>query len=285
MIKKQLFSYWEGPMPAYIRHCLMTIKDRCGVPVRVIDAESADKMIGKVLNSNYKKIKVISQKCDCIRLALIYLYGGMWCDADTICLKSFEPLFENDGFTGFRWEHSGSILNGYFLAPKSDSQVENCLNDVNESLKKGKSYYSDSSGVFFGETLFNRSIKEINSLPLRMVLPFNFAKTPNIWQSNLDISDHIKEDTVAIGLNFSHLSWINSNTVEQLRERNDLIGRIFEWPKIRKIPEVQRQTEKNIYVTEPTNDMEVFGPHHPDWNNPGKAAKKNKWLLANGRML
>ena len=39
------------------------------------------------LNPNIFKVNHIAQKADYIRLKILYKYGGIWLDADTICFN------------------------------------------------------------------------------------------------------------------------------------------------------------------------------------------------------
>jgi lactosylceramide 4-alpha-galactosyltransferase len=59
----------------------------------------------------------IAHVSDALRLALVYKYGGLYSDLDTIALKSFKPFFNYSGFF-FAQDPPKSLINSFFLARK-----------------------------------------------------------------------------------------------------------------------------------------------------------------------
>ena len=95
-MKKTIFTFWEPKenMPGYIKLCMQTWKKFLpDYDIVVLDYKNITnwfdrKTIRKFL---YKKTSLPKQ-ADCIRAALLYKYGGIWMDADTIITK---PNFIN----------------------------------------------------------------------------------------------------------------------------------------------------------------------------------------------
>jgi hypothetical protein len=65
---------------------------------------------GLVFKSKYN----LAHISDAARLALLWKYGGIYSDLDTITIKSFEPLIEKSG-VGYIYENVDSIGNGVMV--------------------------------------------------------------------------------------------------------------------------------------------------------------------------
>jgi hypothetical protein len=232
-MKKQLFTYWEGHCPPLIKYCLQTIREKADVPVVVLDKANVGEYLGNSLNKNYSKISNIAQKVDCIRIGVLYNHGGMWCDADTIILKSMAKLFEAEkDFIGIHWKCNKNVLNGYFWSKAKGNYISACLEDVNRNLEKGLTYYKDPSGIFFGEALFKRISFEkgfkVDRLDQFVMLPVSFPTDSAIWNKPLDIQSFLVPETVAVALNNSHFTaMMRSKMILELAAYKNLLGSLL----------------------------------------------------------
>lgn len=84
-------------MPPYIRLCLQTWQRFCPeYEIVIVDYSTLDKWLGKdffdeILYSDFS----LPKQADAIRCALLYKYGGIWLDADTIITSSdIKEIFE-----------------------------------------------------------------------------------------------------------------------------------------------------------------------------------------------
>jgi len=222
-------------MPQYIEYCLSTFK-RSGVKVIILNPENVNDYIDIKFSQNWKKLSQIAQKTDCLRIPIIYKYGGMWADADTIFIKNCEHLFKSDDdFTGCQWTGNKKMLNTYFIAPPESKFIGNVLNKINNVLENNfKIYYEEDQGVYLGESIFEKARKQnkIKLIDVHTYVPVEFTLNKEIWYDNKDINDFIKSDSICIALNHSYFKqdFIQSN-LESIYQRNDLLGSIFRYSK------------------------------------------------------
>lgn len=96
---QRIFTFWEPSqsMPPYIRLCLQSWEKFCPkYEIVIIDYSTLDKWLSKdffdeILYSDFS----LPKQADAIRCALLYKYGGIWLDADTIITSSdIRKIFE-----------------------------------------------------------------------------------------------------------------------------------------------------------------------------------------------
>jgi hypothetical protein len=282
MKPKQIFTYWEGADYPYIEYCIRTIKRKSGVEVIVMNEKNVDEWIAGGLSDNYRRLINISQKTDCIRCAVLYNHGGMWCDADTVFLKNCSLLFNKDSdFTGLRWTHNKKLLNGYFLCKKHSKFIEMCLAYINDSLdNRFRPYYPSNSGCYFGENVFNDvDVKmkcETDTIVLETFVPVNFPFKVNIWSDILNIEDFICNDTVAIGINNSQLNdCVKTTAVEYLAAQDNLMGSVLRYSGVEaNVVNLHEEVHAEI-VRRGLHLPKDFSPLHPQWKVP---SFRNKYL-------
>ena len=238
MIPKQIWTYWEGERPPYIQHCLNTILKRAGVKVNLVTPRNLSEYIepGEILHKNCSRIMWIAQKVDCIRIALLYKYGGIWCDADTVFLKSAEHLFDSEyDFTGIKWKRTGRILNGYFMAQKGSKFLAQCVEYINRIVTTNfKTNYKEHGGVLFGECMFqevwakNRNLVKFWDLEIFLPIEFPFAK--GIWYQRKNVRAFLTSNTIAVGLNHSQYpDTFRNRSLDSHKAEDTLFGTIFKY--------------------------------------------------------
>jgi hypothetical protein len=106
--KPIIWLYWENKpgksMPVYLNLCLDTIKFHCERDFNIIllnEKSVYDYLPG--LRTDLEHL-MIAQKTDYIRAKLLYTYGGIWMDVDTVVMRNLKPIIDklkDYDFVGF----------------------------------------------------------------------------------------------------------------------------------------------------------------------------------------
>ena len=111
--KPYIWTYWENlpgkKKPEYIDLCFESMKKHCSKSFNIVILnENSIKNYLPNINPNIKNIKKeeIFKLVDYYRLLLLYKYGGIWLDADTIVFKNLISLIhkldkDNLSYIGF----------------------------------------------------------------------------------------------------------------------------------------------------------------------------------------
>lgn len=245
MIPRKLFFYWEGKTYPHIDYCIKTIQNRCGIEFHYITPNNIrDYISGIDLHKNWERLKVISQKVDVLRVAILFKYGGLYLDADTVLLKDLNKFMDNIpncDMAVLRWQCNQKILNGYFASPQFSNFLLNCLKWINKELHSGLTYYPRGQGVFFGEIMFReiaaRYPNNIYTINSELFLPIQFPFNQSVWQNKELVTNYVNDKTLAIGLNHSQYNnYIRRLPIRHILNTDDLYGDIFRYSeKIGKI--------------------------------------------------
>lgn len=108
----RVWTYWEGPLPAWVELCLDTIRANIpGVDVLNLDSWNAIYDGLAVPRETINRL-LPNQQSDFIRAWLLYHVGGIWIDADAIVLRDVRPITANlvdHDFVAYEargWRHS-----------------------------------------------------------------------------------------------------------------------------------------------------------------------------------
>lgn len=152
--KPFMWVYWErvnnSVIPPYIELCMDIIKKNGSryFNVTFLNERNIFDFIPD-LREDINSLP-IALKTDYIRIKLLYMYGGIWIDADTILMSNLKELSEkidNTDFIGFGCtgpicrdqEGYGKPSNGVIGSKKNGRLVEKCLNTLNKKLDE---YYA-----------------------------------------------------------------------------------------------------------------------------------------------
>lgn len=200
--KPYLWSYWQdiNGTPAYIPLCKETIDKHCdrSFKIRYLNETTIKQYIPQKYLKAVQKLTRIQHRTDYYRIYLLYHYGGVWLDADTIVIKNFKPLYDkytNDcAFIGCHLcgYHKYNFPNGIIFAERHSKVMKETLrlldNQLNQSEKLG---YFD-----YGKKIIYQAIKNLEKHKI-----FHYGKIPNqfIFYKDLEgtyVSDehHFSED-------------------------------------------------------------------------------------------
>ena len=172
-VNPYLWLYWENiktkKTPTIIKLCIESIKNHCKKDFNIILLN--EKTIYNYLPNLRKDLDnlLIAQKVDYIRIALLYKYGGIYMDADTIVVRSLLPIIKKlkyYDFVGFgctgKYCSNGypRPSNGVMASRKNSILMKKTLEDLNIILNNKKLKYSYFS---LGKNVIWRNISKLQN--------------------------------------------------------------------------------------------------------------------------
>ena len=95
--EKIIWKYWENKpgceKPEYIKFVDESLKKHTSAKIIEVNPNNLHEYLPDI-NPNINKLKKIAQKSDVIRANLLYKYGGMWLDSDTLVVRNIDHLFD-----------------------------------------------------------------------------------------------------------------------------------------------------------------------------------------------
>jgi Capsular polysaccharide synthesis protein len=140
-IPQIIWTFWDNEnVPDVVQKCIHTW-ETYNPQYKIIVLSKTN--LTNYLDVDFSKIKHISDSCekysDMVRLHILSKYGGIWCDASVICMKSYDSWIpyiqaENDAdFVGFyidsftlpEFKKSSPVIENWFFACKKNSIMVN----------------------------------------------------------------------------------------------------------------------------------------------------------------
>ena len=153
--QKYIFTFWEPKekIPGFLKLCIKTWK--VYIPdyeIIILDYNLSKQYLGEELFSNIicNNMSVMVQS-DAIRVAMLYKYGGIWMDADTIITNGeFMKYFKNYEFSMVN-EKNISDFNyiAFIYSSKNSYVIKQWLDQIIIRVKQ------------FNETLLNKNVTNI----------------------------------------------------------------------------------------------------------------------------
>jgi mannosyltransferase OCH1-like enzyme len=105
----------------------------------------------------YKTLPLDIMRADVWRVAVIYIYGGIYCDIDVLFKKSVNPLLKNEELVVFT-EKGGGISNFFFGAKPKHPSLKLVLDLFVNNQHTARDTNSDLLVQDFGMALFHEVI-------------------------------------------------------------------------------------------------------------------------------
>lgn len=217
-----VWVFWEGPRPLYIDLCLRTIRLCCNrnpeLELHVLDSRMFEKTIGdRCVNSNWKGIQELGVTSDVVRAALLARFGGIYLDADTVCLGNPADMYDAERFCYSTWTTPPDrVIAGYVASPPDSAIAQGWLERVNEVLSRGAKH---ATWLALGECCLTPVVRQheetSKKLPLDMFLPIEIDKDVNQFFCPGDFRRFITENTRMFGLNHS---WFMSRKPHEMTQ-------------------------------------------------------------------
>lgn len=191
---KNVFIYWEGntpPLISVLRDLIYSFSNKGNnYNVNFINDLNVNEYI-KVCE-NYWRLEP-NHKSDYIRANVIYKYGGIWLDSDTLVTSDLSSLFDilenNEGF--LIKENNELICTGVFGARKGSPFLKEWSERISNKIKDSNLSWSD-----IGPTLTHDIFTETDSCKdfvifngLDNMYPINWPECPAIFLHNNDMSN------------------------------------------------------------------------------------------------
>lgn len=169
---KIIWTYWEnqnGKIPSHIELCLETFKKHLNSKYKLIilNEKTIKNYLPNVRN-DFDNL-MIAQKVDYYRIALLYEYGGIWIDADTIIMSDLDDIFEKlitYDFVGFGctdykcFNGKDQPSNGVLASKKNSKLMKLCLDKLNQKLNT-KTNLKQINYYDLGKYIIWESLKEL----------------------------------------------------------------------------------------------------------------------------
>lgn len=149
-----VWQYWENPIssntPEYIKFCMDSVKRRCtidGINYVCLNPSNIYDYVNKEdIPKNWHLLEKIAHKTDYIRALLLYKHGGLWLDADCLCLKSLIQMldFKNTDIIIFDFKDGASISS---IASRKESLfIKEWISLAKQLLEKTKDFMWEDIG-------------------------------------------------------------------------------------------------------------------------------------------
>lgn len=178
-IPKIIHQLWIGPKPRPDKF-MKTWKDKHPDYEYIMWNENEIKKRGLnlVCKNRVEEIEEINGKADIIRWEILYNYGGLFLDADSICIEPFDQLIKLDSpFVGYENENvrPGLVATGTMAFPKKHPLPLMAIewikqNDVSRA-KTGKMAWQNVGPVLLTNLLNTNKFNDVNILPSYYFLP------------------------------------------------------------------------------------------------------------------
>jgi len=230
-----IFLYWENlngsKTPDYIDLCKESIIKYNSNDFNIILVNEKNLSDYIDIHPSLLKIKKLAQKCDVIRVALLYNHGGIWLDSDCINLKSLTEVYgllESYDYIGY-YNKQNAIANGLMCSKKKCPFIT----DVYQYLLTKIEEKNDFGWEELGSIALNKFHKKHNNelyIFDKSYMSFIDWDKWNTFFKDYD-TNYIPEHSYTAML-FNEMFKINNINLlkmnkQQILNQNNLLGKLF----------------------------------------------------------
>lgn len=206
-----VWTYWEGPRVAYIEACLDSIRRHCYRDCRFhhVTTENIEKYIPDgVLDPYWKSITQLGVKSDCVRAACLYLYGGLYIDADTVMLRSPIGVIDEAADCAYMtWTNAPRrCIAGYVYCRPGSPVAKKWLDNMNMKLAQKRAGWTELGEMSLTPAIDACDSTKMQILPIETFLPIEIDKDVELFFRSGNWQDCVTDKTIAFGLNHSWMS-------------------------------------------------------------------------------
>jgi hypothetical protein len=203
-----VWTYWEGPQPEYIGLCLDSIRRRC-VAARynhIAGQDAAAALLKAALPDGWRNIDQPGVRSDVVRAALLAKFGGLYIDADTICIRDPAELVgdtpERD-MVYSTWPTPPTRVIGAYVYMRPGSPIASeWLDIVRDRVARQKTGWTElTEGPLFA--LRQKYPSNCRWISSSVFMPVDVDRDWQTYFTPTDPAAVIKPDTVMAGLNHS----------------------------------------------------------------------------------
>lgn len=188
MINKQIFTFWEpkNNIHDYLKLCIKSwSKYLSDYEVVVLDYQSIYKYLDKEeINLDALKYFSLPKQADFIRCLLLWKWGGVWLDTDTVIISEkfrniIENSLENSECTFVESSQKYNMYNGLIIARKNSFVLEEYIKEANLRIKnygkpknklilnkifKNKEYKAYKDCHFLGSAILSKIVEKCDTI-------------------------------------------------------------------------------------------------------------------------
>lgn len=219
--KPNLYYYWDGLQPDWIRLCKETIEKNCkdNFNLHILNKDNVKNYTQ--LPEEYWKIIKPNHYTDFLKAKLIYETGGFWIDADTIVLKDFSD------WVNYFDEHDFIGTPGFFGGPKGSKTIGKWYEEAHKIILDHQEFHF---AELINPLITRKEYDPFKVLTKKQFLPVWYT-APDInkfWDKELPL-DQVIDDTSKVVVLFNNCfpNWFKSINRSEILQSNMLISKLF----------------------------------------------------------
>lgn len=242
-----IWTYWEDVSksyrPWYIDACLQTMKHHCDTgdfEFNIVDKDNYPEFIPDAVSKLYKVHSRYPRlearfRANYIRGQLLQKYGGIWLDADTIVLNSFQSVFdllETHEWVGAITPQRRQIITVFIAARPNTDIMNDYVSRFNRLLDKHGNWLQEDSYTIpvMSDIILRRLRKKNHKIHLyrgNEVYPIKYPDR-NVFLECRDPYEFIDDDTMCVMLfnNSYHWTW-KAKPVSEMINKDILLSKLL----------------------------------------------------------